>query len=87
VAAAHGKQDGRKQDALYVKIGRNGDLAGSPHAMAAKEEYERGRRFGQLLAGLAEFQRPTETDWERVEGVFHFLFAEKEAEQRTAADG
>ncbi len=76
---ANGVVDRQKQDALYVGLRKDGSLASTPAGMntqKAKEEYERGRRFGQLIDSLARPEHPVGTDYERVEGAFKALFVE-----------
>jgi AbiV family abortive infection protein len=50
---ADGKRDQRKQDALYVRIGRDGQVASTPHAITEQEtrdELDRAGRYGHFVA-------------------------------------
>jgi len=54
---AKGKQDLRKQDALYARIGKDGRVASLPDQFTeqdAKVEIEKANRYGQLMAAATE---------------------------------
>lgn len=47
-----GKKDRRKQDALYVRVGRDGSVCNTPHAISedeTRDEFERARRYRSFL--------------------------------------
>jgi len=52
---AEGKKDRRKQDALYVRTGGDGQLASTPSVITDDEtrlELERGRRYAQFMGSV-----------------------------------
>ncbi len=75
---ADGKRDMEKQRALYVELGRNGEVAATPEQITegqANDEYERARRFETCVGTLLK-QGPTySSDYERVESCFRVLFS------------
>ena len=73
---AEGKRDRDKQRALYVELGKNGQIGGTPERLAknqADDEYERGRRFESCIRSLLD--GGTAWDLERIEGYFEALFS------------
>lgn len=77
---AEGKKDASKQDALYVRVGRDGSVASVPDASAeiATAEYKRGRRFGQTVEELIESGRTSSVDWPPVREILRLLFANED---------
>ena len=56
---ADGAKDRRKQDALYVRIGRTGQVASTPNAIAGDEtkaELSRAGRYGAFVQSLQDGQ-------------------------------
>lgn len=79
---AEGKRDRDKQRALYVELGKNGQVGTTPEQvtkMQADEEYERGRRFDACVRGLLKGRTGTAWDFERVEDCFKALFSQPSA--------
>jgi hypothetical protein len=57
VAVAEGKKDRRKQDALYIRIGRDGRAVNNPAMVTEVEcllERDRASRYARLLAAAVE---------------------------------
>jgi AbiV len=57
VAVAEGKKDQRKQDALYIRIGRDGRSLSNPAAVTKADcllEKDRASRYGDLVASAVE---------------------------------
>jgi hypothetical protein len=55
VRVATGQRDKVKQDAVYVRIDHSGRVTSTPSAVtmeAAKEEYEKARRYQWLVSSL-----------------------------------
>jgi hypothetical protein len=49
---AEGKKDRRKQDALYVRVGRDGSVASTPHTISDEEtraEIDRAERYSRFV--------------------------------------
>lgn len=77
---AEGQLDQQKQDSLYVRLSKTGEVMSTPKKInpkRAKEEFERGRRVGQFIKDLADFKRPVGIEYEKVENAFIALFSEK----------
>jgi len=58
---ADGAKDRRKQDALYVRIGRTGQVASTPDAISedeTKAELSRAGRYGAFVQSLQDGQNP-----------------------------
>ena len=76
---ADGKQDKRKQDALYVRLGGDGRVVSTPvkhaHAKLAAE-MERADRFRSLLERLVAGVQNPALDWEDVRDAFKLLFTD-----------
>lgn len=54
---AEGKKDRRKQDALYVRIGRDGQVCSTPQSIGEDEtrnEFERACRFGSFVESMLD---------------------------------
>lgn len=76
---AEGQRDREKQRALYVELGRNGEIAATPEQVLEKQandEYERARRFETCVRSLVERDLNAAWDYERVESCFRILFSE-----------
>ncbi|GFE49976.1 hypothetical protein So717_17290 [Roseobacter cerasinus] len=59
---ARGKKDRRKQDALYVRIGRDGQVCNTPNTVSeaeTQEEFERASRFGRFIREILCGQHST----------------------------
>jgi hypothetical protein len=57
LAVANGKRDRRKQDSLYVRIGRDGRVCSMPTTITeqeTEEELERARRYRRFMNSLLE---------------------------------
>ena len=79
---AEGKRDRDKHLALYVELGRNGEVGATPEQVTkiqTNDEYERGRRFEACVRGLIEGGTHFAWDIERVEGYFKALFSQPSA--------
>jgi hypothetical protein len=77
LSVADGKRDKEKHRALYVELGRNGQVIATPKQVTeiqANEEYERGRRCEACARSLVEGSRSA-WDIDRVEGCFKALFS------------
>jgi AbiV family abortive infection protein len=78
---AEGKLDALKQDALYVRLGRNGELATEPqHAITAEmahSAFEKAKRLRWAVSGIDE-GRPGLLNYEEIREVFRFLFSDPE---------
>lgn len=75
---ADGKLDIEKQDALYVRIGRNGGLSRTPNEFKADDAataLEIARRLGDLVEGLLSGSNVNSIEYEKIESVFRSLFA------------
>jgi AbiV family abortive infection protein len=71
-----GQRDREKQDALYVRLSRSGEVAGSPVSVApdgAREAMERAKRFGGLVDSLI---RDSNSAWhyEELERAMKLVF-------------
>lgn len=85
LAVADGKLDREKQDALYVRLGREGHVASVPtktkfeEAKAAVDIADRMRFFVKcLLSNNTGFGR----DYEKIESAFKAVFASLNEEQK-----
>jgi AbiV family abortive infection protein len=73
-----GKLDRKKQDALYVRLGRNGEVARKPaqvqseDAMAAMDI---AKRLGSLTEGLLSGTRGDSIEYQKIESAFKTVFA------------
>lgn len=80
VAIAGGRRDRRKQDALYVRIGSNGQLASTPRTITGSEvstELERTARyisFSEALIATEERHGFDRTRFVKVTGALRLLF-------------
>jgi len=76
---AEGKQDRVKQDALYVRLGKDGSVVSAPekHAHARLEvEMERAGRFMGLVENLQSGAENPGLDWQDVREAFTLLFTD-----------
>lgn len=73
---ADGKKDGHKQDALYVRIGRDGRVCSTPDVITdqeTKNELERARRYKRFMDSLlAEDERSKR--YNKIMGALRLLF-------------
>ncbi|MBI4226855.1 MAG: hypothetical protein HY600_01110 [Candidatus Omnitrophica bacterium] len=79
LAVADGHRDRDKQCALYVELGRSGQVSATPEGVTerqANDEYERGRRFEECVCGLVGAGPGFAWDLERVKERFKALFSE-----------
>ena len=79
LAIAKGKKDKLKQDALYVRLGKNGSIASTPmnHGAAAlADEMDRAERFKRLVENLLEGAEHPGQDWNLVDEAFRLLFTD-----------
>ena len=75
---ASGRIDKKKQDAIYISLGKDGAVANTPDNIDKKEvcrEYERARRFEGFVKDLCKDQKPVRIDYEQVENVLKVLFS------------
>lgn len=76
---AEGRDDALKQDAIYVRVGRNGQLATRPeHAISremAEKALERAKRLGGAVGGI-EKGGPALWNYDEVRKVFRILFTD-----------
>lgn len=77
---ADGKLDREKQRALYVELGRTGEVSATPDDVTrtqADEEYERARRIESCVGDLLEGGPNSACDYERVLACFRALFGKE----------
>ncbi len=77
LAVAGGKQDRLKQDALYVRLGRDGSTASVPGGAtydSVRSERERAARIARLAEGVLEGEEHPGLDYDKVEALFRALF-------------
>lgn len=74
---ADGRLDGEKQDAIYVRLGKAGDVIAYPgqvSSQSARDELERAKRIGsQLRPHNREPGLPQDLDSEKLIAVFRLL--------------
>jgi len=73
-----GRLDREKQDSLYVRLNKNGEVAGTPSHMTqevAAEARERAERLRRLVEQLIENDVSALIDFEKVESAMKILFA------------
>lgn len=78
LAAANGRRDRIKQDALYVRLARDGGVASYPSCGTLKDlraEQEQAERFNMLAEGLLDGKQTVGLDYARVGIVFRSIFA------------
>ncbi len=75
-AVAEGTLDKLKQDALYVRLARDGSTASIPQGAThnVDAEFERARRFAHLAERLLVDESHPGLDYDQVEEVFRILF-------------
>ena len=79
LAIAEGKKDRLKQDALYVRLGKDGSVASTPvnHGAAAlANEMDRADRFRGLVEDLLKGAEHPGLDWDLVDKAFRLLFTD-----------
>ncbi len=78
LSVAEGRYDRLKQDAIYVRLGPNGQLVSSPLranvGKALEAETDRARRLGQLVETMFEDSAHLGLDYDKVEGALRLLF-------------
>lgn len=77
LAVAEGKQDKIKQDALYVRLGRDGSVANYPHGATYESvqiERDRAARIARLAEGVMNGDEFPGLDYNKVEELFRALF-------------
>jgi hypothetical protein len=76
-SVADGRLDGKKQDAIYVRVGRTGKVASKPVQIPAeqvKTEVERTRRIGEKLRPYDRAPGlPDDLDSEKLIAIFQLL--------------
>jgi hypothetical protein len=86
VAIAEGKKDSKKQDALYVRIGADGQTCSIPNDVAEKEiddELERARRYKACVQSMLDGNRHfSERRYDKVMEAF-VLLLERERNRAT----
>jgi len=80
LAIAEGKKDRLKQDALYVRLGKDGFVASTPlsHGATLADEMEKAERFRLLVERLLEGAENPGLDWDHVEEACRLLFTDAE---------
>ncbi|GFE79267.1 hypothetical protein GCM10011487_12670 [Steroidobacter agaridevorans] len=74
---ADGKKDRHKQDALYVRIGRDGRVCSTPDVITEQEtksELERARRYKRFMDSLLAVDERSERH-KKIMNTFRLLFA------------
>ncbi len=78
---AEGKWDNVKQDAIYVRLGKNGELGSEPHhaivAEMAEKEIERAERLRCAVHGMEEGRQGL-WRYDEVREIFRMLFTDPE---------
>lgn len=86
---ANGKLDREKQDSLYVRLNKKGEVVGIPPRInpeVAKQARERADRLGRLVERLLAGDAGGLFDYEKVESVFKALFASLAEKSDTKAE-
>ena len=76
---AEGKKDRRKQDALYVRFGSDGQVCSTPQAITEEEtcdEFERAYRFKNFVNSVLDGGAPSPR-YDKVIAVLKILFEER----------
>ena len=84
MAISNGKQDRRKQDALYVRLSANGGIASTPSGVTletVRVERERGGRLARLTQDLLDGEPHPGMDYPTIEELFRALFSSMVAEE------
>lgn len=79
IGIAEGKKDKLKQDALYVRLGKDGRLISTPMNLSRiqlADELERAGRYKMLVERLIEGSDHPSLDWVDVENAFRLLFSD-----------
>jgi AbiV family abortive infection protein len=77
---ADGKKDRHKQDALYVRIGRDGRVCSTPDVITdqeTKDELERARRYKRFMDSLLAVDERSER-YNKIMTTFRLLFGSPE---------
>ena len=75
---ANGKLDREKQDSLYVRLNKKGEVVGIPPRInpeVAKQAMERAERMGRLVEGLLAGNPLGALDYEKIELALKTVFA------------
>ena len=82
---ADGYIDRNKQNAIYVEIGKNGDVVSSPDKInkaMALEEFEKAERLGQFFSSNGEIDMASASlDLRRIVLLFRYLFNQCTADE------
>lgn len=76
-----GHVDRLKQDALYVRISKTGEIASLPSTVPNDEvekEFEKAKRLGDLVGRLNEGEITMSGEYETLKATIKILFAEEE---------
>jgi hypothetical protein len=79
LAIAEGKKDRIKQDALYVRLGKDGSVASIPmnhNAATFADEKDLAERFKTLVENLLKGAEHPGLDWSLVDEAFRILFTD-----------
>jgi hypothetical protein len=74
---AEGKKDSHKQDALYVRVGRDGRVSSTPEKISAEEtqtEFERAKRYKRFVDSLLAADRKSDHRYEKAMAALRLLF-------------
>jgi hypothetical protein len=74
----NGRADREKQDALYVRISKNGGITGTPEGVtreSAGYAMDKARRVGGLVEDLLDGRSAT-SDYEKIESALKAMFAD-----------
>lgn len=77
LAVAEGERDRLKQDALYVRLARDGGTASIPQGAtyeSVRSERERAGRIARLAEGVLDGEKHPGLDYDKVEEIFRVLF-------------
>lgn len=80
LSIAEGKRDRIKQDALYVRLGRDGSVASMPTGVTqagADQEYARVGQYGRLVSSIVRNGGHESTGYEKVRETLRVLFCEE----------
>jgi AbiV family abortive infection protein len=76
-----GALDSKKQNAIYVRLGKDGQIAGKPTPFTTEvmdHELELARRLGGFARSIAEHGTPNSADYSKIEDAFAVLFGMSE---------
>jgi len=86
---ADGRVDREKQDAVYVRIDKDGNVKRRPHALApeiAERARERAERMGRLVEDLLSGDAGLHLDYEKIESAFKAVFATLSPQTKTESE-